>query len=288
MATFDLNILPIHRNNGQESAEIPGLLAVTPPRKSGRGRERDNLIVYLMLSGNATSSSAELAQLTDRAAVLFYQSPGSLTSAMRRAADSINATLLERNLSTASRGQYALGLLVLAVIRENQCTLLLSGPAHVVWVSDRQSRHIHDPALSGKGLGSSQSISAYLSQVELHPQDLLAVCGKFPRDWEADLLNERPPASLDASYRKLTFTKGDLNAVLIQAQSGHGTITLLRPDVSAARHVQRQPVPVPAESAGPAPSQPTTRPGPSESEAPGNGNITEEELDTLADFAAHV
>jgi hypothetical protein len=102
-------------------------------------------------------------------------------------------------------------------------------------VSEGQSRHIHDAALSGKGLGSSQSIQTYFSQVELHAQDLLVLCGKFPRDWEADLLNERPPASLDASYRKLTFTKGDLHAALIQAQSGNGTLTILRPDLNVSR-----------------------------------------------------
>jgi hypothetical protein len=174
-----------------------------------------------MLSGNASISSAELMKITNDAAGSFYQTHGPLTSAMRKAADQINTPLLERNRSATSRGEYALGLLVLAVIRENQCTLLLSGPTHAVWVSDGQSRHIHEPALSGKGLGASQSLTAYLSQIELHAQDLLVLCGTFPRDWEADLLNERPPASLDASYRKLTFAKGDLNAVLIQAQSHH-------------------------------------------------------------------
>jgi hypothetical protein len=64
------------------------------------------------------------------------------------------------------------------------------------------------------------------------------LCGKFPKDWEADLLGERPPALLEASYRKLTFTKGDLNAALIQTQNGHGAITVLHADVSAARHSQ--------------------------------------------------
>src|SRR5215510_14061634 len=214
---------------------MPGLLALTPPRRTARGRERDDFIAYLMLTGNTFFSKAEFMQLTNDAAGLFYQSPGPLTSAMRKAADQINSKLLERNLTTTGRGQYALGLLVMAVIRENQCTLLLSGPTHAVWVSDGQSRHIHEPALSGKGLGSSQSASTYLSQLELHPQDLLVLCGTFPKDWEADLLNARPPASLDASYRKLTFAKGDLNAILVQAQSGHGVITVLRPEVNAAR-----------------------------------------------------
>src|SRR5689334_699959 len=227
---------------------MPGLLAVVPPRKTARGRERDQFIAYLMLSGNATFSPADLLQITNDAAGSFYQTHGPLTSAMRKAADHVNTRLLERNRSTMSQGTYALGLLVLAVVRENQCTLLLSGPTHAVWVSEGQSRHIHEPALSGKGLGSSQSLSTYLSQIELHPQDLLVFCGTFPRDWEADLLNERPPTSLDASYRKLTFTKGDLNAVLIQAQSGHGTITILRPQINAGRPVTNQPAPSPLQN----------------------------------------
>ena len=264
---------------------MPGLLAITPPRKTARGREKDSLILYLMLTGNATFSAAELMQVNNNAAAVFYQSPGALTSAMRKAAENINTALLERNLSTTGRGQYALAFLVLASIRENQCTLLLSGPTHAVWVSAGKSRHIHDAALSGKGLGSSQSIQTYFSQVELYPQDLLVLCGKFPRDWEADLINERPPASLDAAYRKLTFTKGDLHAVLIQAQSGNGTITVLRPDLKALHRSSEklEPVPVIPEA-----EQPSSE----ESLIPNSpipeSSITEEQLDALADFAAHI
>ena len=66
MATFDLNILPIHRQNGQEFADLPGLLAVAPPRKTARGRDKDSLILYLMLAGNAEFSTAEVKQLTAR------------------------------------------------------------------------------------------------------------------------------------------------------------------------------------------------------------------------------
>jgi hypothetical protein len=297
---------------------MPGVVALTPPRKTARGRERDDFVVYLMLSGNSSFSKAEFMQLTNDAASSFYQSPGPLTSAMRKAADQINSKLLERNRATTGRGQYALGLLVLAVIRENQCTLLLSGPTHAVWVSDGQSRHIHEPALSGKGLGSSQSASTYLSQIDLHAQDLLVLCGTFPRDWEADLLNERPPASLDASYRKLTFTKGDLNAVLIQAQSGHGIITILRPEVQAARSVASQPntapvisstsEPVAAESQDKEqqadlgvvelPGEPPQEEPVSDAQFPtlappdlpakSSADMNDEKLDALADFAAHI
>jgi hypothetical protein len=286
VATFDLNILPIHRINNQELDSLPGLLAVTPPRRTARGREKDNLVVYLMLSGNAPLSNAELKDLNNKASGLFYQSPGPLTSAMRKVMESINTALLERNRSTTGRGQYALALLVLAVVRESQCTLLLSGPTHAVWVSEGQSRHIHDAALSGKGLGSSQSVQTYFSQVELHPQDLLVLCGKFPKDWEADLLNERPPASLNACYRKLTFTKGDLHAALIQTQPGNGTITTLRPDLNAARPTPTPPFPVPTIKESSFPEETPAAQSPI-SNSPVSA-ISEDELDELADFAAHM
>lgn len=286
MATFDLNILPIQRINGQELADMPGLLAVTPPRKAARKRNQENLVIHLVLSGNATLTSDEVVQLTRSASEVFYQSPGTLTSAMRKAAEEINTALLERNLSTTGRGQYAIGWIAIACMREDQCTVLLSGPMHAVWVSEGQSRHIHDPALSGKGLGASQRFQTYFSQVELHSQDLLTLCAKFPADWEADLLNERPPSSLDASYRKLTYTKGDLNAVLIQTQIGHGTITILQPEIEAPRRsddAQRghsQPVPVPMLEEAIPPDLRGNEPGSTPS-------TSEEEIDSLADFAAH-
>ena len=301
MANFDLNILPIHRENGQEFADLPGLLAVAPPRKAARGRDKDSLVLYLMLSGNANFSTAEVKQLTSNAASLFFQTAGSLTSAMRKTTESINTALLERNLSTTGRGQYALGFLVLAVLRENQCTLSLSGPMHVVWVTDGGQRHIHDSALSGKGLGSSQNVHSYLSQVEFKSNDLIALCGKFPKDWEADLLNARPPASLDASYRKLTFTKGDLNAALIQPQTGRGIITVLRPEVNTARPSQPKPVPVVHEPIEPEFSEPRNTYAPEEPVAFEPDHpieepeppleepvITEDELDALADLGAHL
>jgi hypothetical protein len=247
VATFDLNLLPIHRLNGQDLADMPGLLALTAPRRTARGREKDSLIIYLMMTGNATFTTAEIDALNRKAATIFYQSAGTLTSAMRKAAESINAGLLERNLSTTGRGLHGLGWLVLAVVRDMpgaasaQCTLLLSGPTHVVWVSNGQARHIHDPALSGKGLGSGQSIQSYFSQLDVRANDLLILCGKFPKDWEADLLGERPLPSLEASYRKLTLTKGDLHAALIHSQNGPGVITVLHADVPSSRSLRPQP-----------------------------------------------
>ena len=133
-------------------------------------------------------------------------------------------------------------------------------------------------------------------------------------------MNQRPPASLDASYRKLTFTKGDLNAILIQAQSGHGTLILLRPEVGAARHALQAQGPssalAPGVDVNPHPETPVSDNSPVQdmvlpvsptgeeefvapqtvnpqiAEGPedhiADSQITEPELDALADFAAHM
>ncbi|HUG35111.1 MAG TPA: hypothetical protein VMJ90_10105, partial [Anaerolineales bacterium] len=122
------------------------------------------------------------------------------------------------------------------------------------------------------------------------------------------------PASLEAGYRKLTFTKGDLHAVLIQPQTGRGTVTILRADVGAARQSPPEPDSISPGAASPEadeplaideeidreevfppepfetvqgdsqlPDSPLPETQPSDSPA-----ITEEQLDEMAEFAAHV
>ena len=125
---LDLTLAPLYRINGMDQASLPGLMAAMPPRKTARGRERDRLIVYLLLTGNAVFSTGEYVQLASRAATTFFETHGTLTSALRTAAEAINKSLLERNMSTSGRGQYANGILALAAIRESQATFLLSGP----------------------------------------------------------------------------------------------------------------------------------------------------------------
>ncbi|MBI5841079.1 MAG: hypothetical protein HZB19_13355 [Chloroflexi bacterium] len=224
---LDLTLLPLYRNNGQEAASMPGLLVLTPPRKTARGREQDRLTAYLLLTGNASFTGAEYTKLAADAVNVFYQSPGSLTNALRLAAESVNHALLERNMSTSGRGQYVIGWLTLAALRENQCTLLLSGPMHVYWLGHGGARHYFEPAISGKGLGLGQAAAIHYSQAALQAGDRLVLCGKVPAAWESTL-NDAAPASLDATRRRLvSLTGDDLNAVLIQATEGTGRLTLL-------------------------------------------------------------
>ncbi|MBM3125341.1 MAG: anthranilate synthase component I family protein [Chloroflexi bacterium] len=112
---------------------------------------------YLLLTGTASFTTSEYKQLAADAVDVFYQTAGSLTSALRATAEALNRSLLERNMSTSGRGQYAIGWLTLASLRDTQCTLLFSGPMHVYFLGGGEVRHFHEPGLSGKGLGLGQA-----------------------------------------------------------------------------------------------------------------------------------
>ncbi len=245
---FDLTLLPLYRLDGQEMPTLPGLLAITPPRRRARGRERDRLVIHLTLAGNAPSSTATYVQMTTHAAEQFYQTPGSLTAAMRAAAETLNGDLLERNLRTSGQGRYAIGHLVLGALRGEQFYFLECGRAHVFWTANGETKHIHDPQLSGRGLGLSQSTDIYLSQVTLAARGRLLICSNLPDAWKRGLLSDHAPASLEAMRRRLvTQTDADLNAVLIEAQPGRGQVTVLKPSRPKAEPVTPAP---PVEAAG--------------------------------------
>lgn len=225
--TIDLTLSPIYRIGGQENNSLPGLVALTPPSTAARGRERDRLIVYLLLTGNATISTSEYMQVATDAANTFYKTSGAITSALKTAAERVNHVLLERNMGTSKNGQFAVGWLTLAAVRETQCTFALSGPTHVYRFAKGEVRHIHEPAVSGKGLGTNQTTSVHYAQTLLEAGDRLLFFGRPPESWNS-ILEDATPGSLDAMRRRLMAAANtDLNALLIQATEGTGILKLL-------------------------------------------------------------
>ena len=268
-AAFDLNLLPFYRIKGQEWPQLPGLLTMTPPRRTARGREDDHLVIYLTFSGNVPISSSEYNQTATQLAQRFYQAAGSLTSAIRTAAGSLNQSLVERNLRTTGKGQYIIGRLILGVLRGSQFTFAQCGPTHVFHLTGKETRQVHDAQISGRGLGIGQTTPLYLAQLDLNPGDQLVLCANLPSGWEAALLGERL-VSPDALRRKLlSITADDLNAILVQAQAGKGDLNILKalptpvpgaaaPDRGPAA-VKKAAKPAPAPTAPP-PSAPTPPP----------------------------
>jgi len=126
--SLDLNLLPIIRRENQDQTDFPGLYAVTPPRRTTRGRNQDNLILYLTLVGNIQAPPEYQLELLTKLAQKYYKTAGTVTSALRSLAETLNQILLERNLR--SPGAQLTGYLTQIVLRGDVATLAHSGPCY--------------------------------------------------------------------------------------------------------------------------------------------------------------
>ena len=94
MATsLDINLLPAARYAGRDYPELLSLHAAEPPRHSARGREADRLILYLAVAGNAPLPPGKQDQVLADLSKLFFETPGSVTAALRKAAEELVASL---------------------------------------------------------------------------------------------------------------------------------------------------------------------------------------------------
>lgn len=234
---IDLNLLPLNRIAGQDKPSLPGFMIIPVPRKTGRGRDGDRLFVYVTLAGNSPIPHDDYASLLEKMGSSFYASAGSLTAALRNAADVLNQALLTRNLGSTGQGQYIVGRLILGVLRGNQLILVQSGPTHAFHVSATNTLHLHDADLSGRGLGFSQAAQLYYSQLELNPGELLVLTPQLPSGWESAMLESRGISTLDSLQRKLqSFSGQNHGAILVQVQVGKGTLSLIKPNIIQAVH----------------------------------------------------
>jgi len=205
---------------------LPGLLTMVPPRRAARGREDDRLVIFLTFSGNDLLTSSEYTQTATRMARQFYQIAGSVTSAIRTTIETLNQSLVNRNLSTTSKGQYIIGRCIMGVLRGSQFVIAQCGPTHIFHLTGKETRQVHDAQISGRGLGIGQATLLYLAQLDLNPGDQLVLCADLPSGWEAALLGKRL-VSPDALRRELlSITVDDLNAILIQTQTGKGNLNV--------------------------------------------------------------
>ena len=243
---------------------MPGFIAQQPPKTAARGREQDRLIVYLLLAGNAAVTTSEYRRLAEDTANVFYQTPRAVTSALRAAADSLNKTLLERNMSASARGQYALAWMTLAVLRESQCIFSLNGPMHAYWIGASGTRHYFEPSISGKGLGASQSLTIHYAQADLAANDTLLFCGRVPNAWSAPLEGALPSPLESTRRRLISLTTEDLNAILIQTTEGSGGINLYK-GTTPTPQVEEAPKPAPTPEPASEPIPDPTAPGVTES-----------------------
>ena len=168
MNALDLTFLSVSRISSQELTVLPGLLTQNPPQKPARGRDQDRLVVFLTFTGNVNYSGADYREIVSQVAETFYNTPGSLTFALKAATAALNTTLVDSNMKSTGKGLYSNASLVLCTLRGNSMYIVQAGPTHVYHLG-AETRHLYDPDLAGKGLGLNQTARMYFSQVTIAP-----------------------------------------------------------------------------------------------------------------------
>ena len=109
----------------QETDEVPGILAQSPPARSARGRQRDSLFIHLSLGGRLEDTATLSQDLLELLSRYFYQSSGSVTAALRKAIDEANQRLLRLNMRSKKAARE--GALTCAVLRKQELFVVQAG-----------------------------------------------------------------------------------------------------------------------------------------------------------------
>ncbi len=227
---FGLHVLPIHKEDQLTIPEVPGLYIAVPPRRVSRRRAQERVIFHLSLTGNAPLSEKASQQLLGKLSEIYYQTDGSTTSAMRSVAEVLNKYLLDRNLRAAAKGLRGIGVLSMAVLRDDRLLFAQSGTSHIFLVGSDQVEELYDPELSGAGLGVSKAFKVRYHQQPLAPRQMVLISPQPPPSWTEGALKNLPRMQLSAAYQRLLHrVSGDVEALLLVAVEGTTRIRLLRP-----------------------------------------------------------
>ena len=227
---MDLNLLTIARQNGEDQSSIPGLHIASRPRRPARGRRPDRLILYFTLEGNAPMSPDGQDQLLTHLGQTYYKTPGSVTAALRTVAESLNHSLLDRNLKAASSGLQGLGLLIMVVVRDGRLYLAQCGPTHTILITTKDVQRFEDPNPTNRGLGIGRTTPIYYSQATINPNDTLILTPRPDPSWSTITLGSLHGQELENIRQRLLSQAGSqVNAVLIQAKKGSGKTQLVLP-----------------------------------------------------------
>lgn len=237
---YNLNIYPICINEGSVESSLPGLITLAPPRKCARGRESDQLIAFIHITGSTSITPEALEAWMQKKALLFYSAPGTVTSALRLMAEAINNELLDRNLKKTQAGSQVNGSLCLVVLRKDIIYSVVIGQARVFQLTKEGVVEWLDRENHVKGLGVNQTITCVFNQNKLSAGDSLLLAPLGNPLWSSDtlqnayglkvegigrrLLNQRPP-NLHAAFVQLSEGKGITSMNTFFAEQTGGEIT---------------------------------------------------------------
>lgn len=231
---FDLNILPINHQMGKTVSKLPGMFTANPPRRAPRRRAQEKLLLHLRLEGNAPLSDTAMGQLLTKLSEVFFETEGSTTSALRNVTDVLNKYLLDRNYRAASRGLKAVGYLTQVVLREDRILYAQCGPTYIYQVTPETVVDLHDPDLSGTGLGLGKTFKVRYHQINLQPDQILILAVDKPSTWTENLFKTLPRLKFSGLVQRLLHKmEGSLEAIVVFPLEGESQLKIIEPNWAA-------------------------------------------------------
>jgi hypothetical protein len=195
------------------------------PRHPGRGRKNDGLFLSMSLEGNAPLSAERQEKLLAKLAQIYYQTPGSVTAALRTVARALNQYLFDRNQKGTSSGQQASASLNQIVIRESRLYIAQSGNVVAYLIRPTGTQVISDPQIAGKGLGFSRVAPIYYFQNDIKSDDYLIITQGTTTNLDPEQLTK--DYSKDPSQFTQQLASININAVVMRARQGTGKTSRL-------------------------------------------------------------
>jgi hypothetical protein len=250
---FDLDYTPISIKKSTIFPDSPGLLVTNPPKRFVRGREEEQVILFLTLSGQNTPKAETTRVLLEKASAVYYQTSGSATAALRAAIQVINTSLVERNLRGSSAAMKLYGQITATSLRGFRLVAAQAGMTHALMLTDHGCEHYTPLNPEGTQLGIQESPELSFFQAEVGESSRVLLADQDSADWEPLCRPYSPVISLDAIQNKiLSQLPSVFEGALIHLKLGTGSIKAIPCQTlmpQTAYQPVRQPISGPAVSA---------------------------------------
>ncbi len=247
--------LTIHTYNllaGKPDPDMPGLYTGLPPRRAARGREQDRLVLNLTFEGSAALPAETQREFLEKLTVLFYNTAGTVTFALKAIVNQLNDRLLARNLRSRE-GATAIGLFQGLVLHGDTIFIAQSGPTHTFIFGRDSLQHYYEGDDAGRGLGTSRTAAVRFYREDLKPGDQVLFCALPPAHWFTDALAAVGRLPIDQQRSWLTGPNpSQLRFLLLTADRGKGLLPISSLHTVASQSVTAAPVPVVEPSPPPA------------------------------------
>jgi len=213
-ATLEADVALIHIAAGAPRlSPPPGTLAQTPPRRAARGRGEDMLFLTV---GASTGGPAPLEPVARQAAAAYFGTPGTITAALRAAADVVNQRLLAANQRDTGTVPVE-GRLMAAVLRGNDLYLAQSGDGQAILIRPGQVTRFTSDEAAARPLGVSVAPYVRFHHAQVDAGDILILTTAPPPLWSDPTLSglaELEPAP--AIERLVAASHQDLTGILLR------------------------------------------------------------------------